>query len=312
MWTITFFKALVLTLRTWPMLAVRVLVFAAIAVGLGLAGLAGAWIGYRLGPVVGTPDPATDALIAGLGGLLLGASLVGARRDRLLHAVQARTIALLVDGIDQKPLPFGPAQLLQARAAVTARFGTRQELFALDRLIRGVTGQVASVADGLGTVLTLPGVARLLSGGLIERVILAHSYRARPENAWEAAHDGLVLYAQNARPVLVTAGWITLAGWLVTAGVFLACLGPTSGLSAIWPGDGPAGSWFLAALFALGVRAALVEPLALVCLMQAFLAITAGQDPSPEWRGRLTQMCDRFRQLGERAVSWAPAPGAGA
>lgn len=312
MWTVAVVKSLFLALRTLPMLAVRLLVFSAIVLGLCLASLAGAWFGYRLGLMIGTPDPATDALIAGLGGLLLGASLVAARRDRLLHAIQGRTLALLTDGIDRKPVPFGPAQLREAHAAVTARFGTEAELFALDRLIRGVTGQVPSVAEGLGTLLTLPGVARLASGSLVERVILAQAYRARPENAWEAAHDGLVLYAQNARPVLVTAGWITLVGWLVTAAVFLSLLVPLSLLTPVWPGDGMAAPYVFAALLALGIRSALIEPIAFACFMQAFLAITAGQDPSPEWRGRLTQICDRFRQLGERAVRWAPMSGVGA
>ena len=312
MWTVTLVKSLALVLRTLPMHAVRLLVFAAITVGLGAASLAGAWFGHRLGVMIGTPDPAADAVIAGLGGLVLAFSLVAARRDQLLHAVQARTLALLADGIDRKPVPYGPAQLGHSTAAVTSRFGTAAELFALDRLVRGVTGQVASVADGLGTVLAFPGIARLASGSLVERVVLAHAYRARPENAWEAAHDGLVLYAQNARPVLVAAGWITLVGWLVTAGVFVALLGPVSALGALWPGDGQAGIWVLAGLCALGIRSALIEPFAFACLMQAFLAITAGQNPSPEWRGRLTQLCDRFRQLGERAIRWTPMSGAGA
>lgn len=313
MWTITVVKSLFLLLRTLPMHAVRLLVFTAIAAGLGAASLAGAWFGHQLGLLIGLPDPAADATVAGLGGLLLAASLVAARRDRLLHSVHARTLALLVDGIDGKPAPAGPAQLGQAAAAVTARFGTEAELFALDRLIRGVTGPAAAIADDLGgSVLALPGIARIASGSLVERAVLAQSYRARPENAWEAAHDALVLYVQNARPVLTAAGWITLVGWLVTAGAFLALLGPASAIAPLWPGDGQAGGWILAALAALGLRSALIEPFAFACLMQAFLRITAGQEPSPEWRGRLTQLCDRFRQLGERAIRWSPMSGAGA
>jgi hypothetical protein len=224
--------------------------------------------------------------------------------------VQARSIALIVDSLDGKPVPFGPAQIAQARASVASRFGSRGELYALDRLIRGVAGLVPSVAEGLGPVLTLPGMGRIASGGLVERVILAQAYRARPENAWEAAHDALVLYTQNARPVLAAAGWATLVGWLVTGGLFLLFLGPLSGLTALWPVEGQAGTYLLAGLAAWAIRAALIEPFAFAYLMQAFLQITAGQDPLPEWRGRLTQLCDRFRQLGERAVTWEPAPGA--
>jgi hypothetical protein len=57
------------------------------------------------------------------------------------------------------------------------------------------------------------------------------------------------------------------------------------------------------------VKAAVIEPFALACMMQAFRNVTAGQEPQPEWRGRLTQISDRFRQLGERAVGWRPDQG---
>lgn len=309
MWTVTIFKALVLVLRTLPQLAVRLLVFSGIALGLAVAGFAGAWVGYRMGLGRGATNPETFALLGGLGGLALGASLVAFRRDWLLHAVQMRSIALLVDGMDGKRVPYGPGQIAEARAAVAARFGSRAELHSLDRLIRGVSGLVTRVAEGLGPVLTLPGIGRIASGGQIQRVILAQAYRARPENAWEAAHDALVLYTQNARHVLTAAGWITLVGWLVTGGAFLLFLAPFSGLVAGWPGGGPTGGLVLAGLAAWAFRASLIEPFAFACLMQAFVRITAGQDPLPEWRGRLTQFCDRFRQLGERAVTWAPAAG---
>ena len=310
MWTVTVFKTLVLMLRTLPQLAVRTLAFGAIAAGLAVVCFAGAWVGYRLGLARGASDPATDAILAGLGTLALGVSLVAFRRDRLLHAVQARSIALLVDCLDGKRVPYGPGQIAHARVAVASRFGTRAELFALDRLVRGVSGLVTSIAEGLGLVLALPGVGRVVSGGLVESVILAQAYRARPANAWEAAHDALILFTQNARPVLAVAGWITLVGWLATGAVYALLLGPMSGFVTLWPGAGLAGIHVLAGLSTLAIRAALIEPFAFACFMQAFLRITAGQDPMPKWRGRLTQACDRFRQLGERAVSIQPISGA--
>lgn len=310
MWTVTVFKALVLMLRTLPQLAVRTLVFAGIAAGLALTCSAGAWIGYRVSLANGAADPATYALFAGTAALALGIGLVAVARGRLLHAVQARSIALMVDSLDGKMVPFGPEQILFARLSVASRFGTRVELYALDRLIRSVSGLITSVAEGLGSILTLPGMGRIASGGLVERVILAQAYRARPENAWEAAHDALVLYTQNARPVLTAAGWITLVGWLVTGGLYLSLLGPLSSFATLWPVAGQVGTYLIAGLAAWAIRAALIEPFAFACLMQAFLQITAGQDPLPEWRGRLTQLCDRFRQLGERAVTWEPASGA--
>ena len=57
---------------------------------------------------------------------------------------------------------------------------------------------------------------------------------------------------------------------------------------------------------AWAVKAAVIEPFALACMLQVFFSVTEGQEPQPEWRGRLTQISDKFRQLGERAVGWSP------
>jgi hypothetical protein len=306
MWTIIVFKALVLMIRTLPLVALRLLVFGGVAAGTAAFTFSGAWIGHGLGLAGATADPRIDALLGGLAGLALAATLIALRRDRLLHGVQALGLAAVGDLLDGKRLSIGPDQIGALRMSVASRFGTGVELLALTRLVAGITGLVPRVADGLGSVLTLPGFGRLASGGLVEQVILAQAYRARPENAWESAHDALVLYTQNARAVLSAAGWITLLGWFATGIVFVFLVGPLSGVAGLWPGAGQAGVLLVSALAAGAIRAAVIDPLAFACLLQGYLRISAGQDPLPEWRGRLTQFCDRFRQLGERAVSWAP------
>ena len=134
-------------------------------------------------------------------------------------------------------------------------------------------------------------------------VILGHALRSRSENAWAAAHDGLVLYAQNARPLLGAAAWLTLITWVLSALVFLLMLGPAAAVIYFFPGDGSAGLFVFALLFAWAVKAALIEPFALACLLQVFFNETEGQVPNAEWRGRLTQISDRFRKLGEQAVT---------
>ena len=68
-------------------------------------------------------------------------------------------------------------------------------------------------------------------------------------------------------------------------------------------------TFVFALIFAWAVKAAVIEPFELACMMQVFFNVTEGQEPQPEWRGRLTQMSDKFRQLGERAVGWKPDAG---
>ncbi len=302
MWNFNLVKALMLWVQAWPLLLIRLAVYGGIALGLALAALAGTSVAR----VSDTADPA----LGGLVGLGLGIGLMALLRDRLLYLVDAPLIALMVDLLDGRQVRAGTVAVARSRAAVVSRFGARSDLAALDRLIRGVTEAVPAVAGAGG--LLVPVLGRLTSGRLLDQIALAHAYRSRPENAWEAAHDGLVLLTQNARAITRTASWINGIGWVVTALLFFLLLRPLSAAAPLWPGTGLVGVYVMAALAAWAVRSALVQPLALACLWQAFQRIVAGQEPLGEWRGRLTQASAPFRHLGEHALTWVPKTAADA
>ena len=321
MWDFSIAKALGLMIRTAPFLIFRALVYFGIAAALVIATGAGAGTGYGIGLLSDEEFRTTSTLWGGIAGFGLTAGVIFFLRDYLLYLVKAGQIAVMVDYLDGKPLPYGQGQIAYARAVVTERFGQASALFALDRLIRGVIGLITGLVEGVMTILPIPGLAQIMTAvraylriavGLVDEVILAHAIRTRSENAWEAAHDGLVLYAQNGRAMLINAAWLTLISWVLAAVVFVLMLGPAAALVWLLPGDASAGMFVFALIFAWAVKAAVIEPFALACMLQVFFSVTEGQEPQPEWRGRLTQMSDKFRQLGERAVGWKPdASGAG-
>ncbi|NHB76745.1 hypothetical protein [Rhodobacter calidifons] len=305
MWTFSLLKALALWVRLAPLLAVRLAVFASLALGAGLAAWTGAWAAFVMGPAHGQGGLALDPVSGALTGGVIAAVVLAIWQARRLAVQQALLIALISDLHDGLRLPLGPGQIGHARSAVAARFGSVADLQALARHVRSVTGVIPALAEG-GGLLALPFLGRLAQGGLVDRVVLAHAYRARPENAWEAAHDALVLATQNGRDLLATAARLTAAGWAVTAALVLLLAQPLAGLSATWPGNGPVGAHVGAALLALALRAALVQPFLAACLWQMFQGLVAGQAPLGEWRGRLTRVSVPFRTLGEKALSWAP------
>ena len=315
MWDFSIAKALGLMIRTAPFLIFRALVYFGIAAALVIATGAGAGTGYGIGLLSDEEFRATSTLWGGIAGFGLTAGVIFFLRDYLLYLVKAGQIAVMVDYLDGKPLPYGQGQIAYARTVVTERFGQASALFALDRLIRGVIGLITGLVEGVMTILPIPGLAQIMTAvraylriavGLVDEVILAHAIRTRSENAWEAAHDGLVLYAQNGRAMLINAAWLTLISWVLAAVVFVLMLGPAAALVWLLPGDASAGMFVFALIFAWAVKAAVIEPFALACMLQVFFSVTEGQEPQPEWRGRLTQMSDKFRQLGERAVGWKP------
>lgn len=321
MWDFSIAKALGLMIRTAPFLIFRALVYFAIAAGLVITTGAGAGAGYGIGLIGDEEFRASSTIWGGVAGFALAAGVIFFLRDYLLYIVKAGQIAVMVEYLDGRPLPYGQGQIAYARAVVTERFGQASALFVLDRLVRGVIALITGLVEGVATLVPVPGISQIMAAvrawlkiavGLVDEVILAHAIRTRSENAWEAAHDGLVLYAQNGRAMLVNAAWLTLISWGLAVAVFLLMLAPAAALVWLLPGEASGGTFLFALIFAWAVKAAVIEPFALACMMQAFFNVTKGQQPQPEWRGRLTQISDKFRQLGERAVGWKPdAPDAG-
>lgn len=319
MWDFSLSKAFGLMLRTWPFLLFRVAVYFGITAALIIVTGTGAGVGYGVG-MFGDADFQTSSTFwGGAVGFGLTAGVIFFLRDYLLYIVKAGHIAVLVELLDGKPIPGGQGQIAYAKTIVQQRFGQASALFALDQLVKGVINVITGLTEGLLMILPIPGLDRLMGAvraylrlavGLVDEVILAHAIRERSENAWEAAHDGLVLYAQNARPMLVNAAWLTLFTWGLAVLVFLVMLAPAAAVIWLLPGDSSAGLFVFAVVFAWATKVALIEPFALACLLQVFFKVTEGQEPKPEWRGKLAHASTKFRTLGERALGWRPTPAA--
>jgi hypothetical protein len=318
MWDFSLFKALGLMLRTAPFVIFRVIVYFGIAVAITLMTGTGAGVGYGVGLFGDEEFQATSIFWGGAMGFGLTAGVIFFLRDYLLYVVKAGHIAVMVALIDGQPVPLGPGQIAFARKVVAQRFGQASALFVLDRLIKGVISAVTGLMQGVFAVLPIPGLQQIvgvlraylrLAVGLVDEVILAHAIRTRSDNAWESAHDGLVLYAQNARAMLVNAAWLTLIVWGLSALVFVVMLAPAAAVVWLLPGEATGGMFVFALVFAWAVKAALIEPFAVACMVQVFFKVTQGQELNPEWAGRLHRASAKFRQIGERALGWKATAG---
>lgn len=300
--------------QTWPFLLFRVLVYFGIAAAFMLATGTGAGLGYGLGSFWEDDTRIGAAIWGGVGGFGLSAGLLYLAREYLLYLVKAGHIAVMVEALEGRDLPAGQGQIAYARAIVTARFGQASLLFGLDQLVKGVIGAVTGLLQGLFSILPIPGLDRVMAlvraylkvaVGLMDEVMLAHILRSRAENPYAEAQKALVLYAQNARPLLVSAAWITALIWLLSLAVFVLMLAPAAALVWFLPGQASAAGLAFALLFAWAVKAALIEPFAIACLLQAYFTLTEGQTPNPEWQRKLDAVSERFKTLGARALSWA-------
>ncbi|OYU40495.1 MAG: hypothetical protein CFE33_06805 [Pseudorhodobacter sp. PARRP1] len=316
MWDFSMAQALGLMRRTAPFVVFRVLVYFGISAAFVLVTGTGAGIGWGVGAFGDGDFQASSTFYGGLFGFAATAGVLFFVRDYILYIVKAGHIAVMVEIMQGGQVPGGRGQIEHATAVVKARFGEASALFALDKLIKGVVGVITGLMQGIMGLLPIPGLDQLMgvvraylkvAVGLVDEVILAHGIRTRAENPWTSAQDGLVLYAQNARPLLINAAWLTLFSYGLAFVVFLVMLAPAALVVYLIPGSWSAGGFVFAILFAWAVKAALIEPFAIACLLQVFFKVTEGQTPDPVWRAKLESATDKFKELGTRAAGWAGA-----
>lgn len=317
MWDFSIGSALAMMARTLPFILLRVAVYFGMALGYVLVTGTGAGIGYGIGGFGDDGFRASSTLWGGLAGFGLFGAIMYWVREYVLYIVKAGHIAVLVELIDGRPMPQGRSQIAHAATVVRQRFAQASVLFAIDQLVRGVIGAITGLVRGVLTLLPIPG-ARQVSGllhaflrvavGLIDEVILAHAIRSRATDPWASAREALVLYGQNYRPMLKNAAWLAVIVYGLSFVVFLVMLAPAALVVYLMPGAWAAGGFVFALLFAWAVKAALLEPFAVACMMQVYFRAIEGQSPDPEWDARLEQMSGHFRKLKGRIAGGRAAP----
>lgn len=315
MWDFSIATTFGLVLRTWPFVLLRLAVYAAIAVGFVLGTGVGVGAGWAIGLAFSGDGPITGALIGGLCGLAVVFGVLWWVRQYLVYMIKAGHVAAMDALLRGGAIPGGQAQIAYAVAMVRARFLEVNVLFAIDLLIRGAVRALV----GLLNMLTgwIPGFRTLndflnavlrVALGLVDEVILAYIIRREDDPPAEAARDGLVLYAQNAGPLIRNAVWIALFEYAAAALIFLFLLGPAIGLAYALPGGLTGFGVVFAFVAAWALKAALIEPLAIAALLQAYDLAIRGQMPDPEWTARLDGASSAFRDLAARAPRPRAAP----
>ena len=322
MWDFSIGQALGLMGRTAPFILLRVLVYAGIAIAYVLVTGVGAGVGWGIGAFGDEEFRAGSTIWGGGIGFALTAGVLYFAREYILYIVKAGHIAVLVKLIDGEAIPDGRNQITYASAIVKDRFVEANVLFAVDQLVKGVLNAIVGIVQGVATFLPIPGLTNLvqlvraflkIAVGLVDEVILAHAIRTNSTNPWASAQEALVLYAQNYPTMLKNAAWLTIITYGLAFVVFLVMLAPAAAIVWFLPGGWSATGFVFALIFAWAVKAALIEPFAIACMMQVFFRTTAGQLPDPEWDARISGVSRKFSELKDKAVQWvggrAAAPG---
>ena len=247
----------------------------------------------------------------------------GAVLRYVLHLIECGHVAVLTELIVHGRVGNGSESMFAyGKRIVTDKFGQVNALFAMNLLVRGVVNAVHSTIEGIGRLLPVPGIEAI--GNLVtailraatrymDKVIFSYNLACGEPNPWRSARQGLVYYAQNAKPLLKQAVWIVVLEHVLSVVLWLALLIPAAVVTTMLPHSvrnlGGLATIGIAALFALSARGAFLKPVFLIMVAVRFHELIEHQPINQEWVARLEQLSTKFRDLGEKAQGFiAPAP----
>ena len=286
-----------------------------IYMGITLAYILGTGLGGGIGSLVGSVgDNKEGGIFYGMvGGFSIVSGVLYYVREYLLYMVKAGHIAVIVKHLDGESMPEGKGQVKYAQEVVKERFKESSILFGVDQIIKGVLKTFNRIFSGVMSFLPfLPqGLVKFVNGVVnmsltyVDEVILAYYIRNNSENPWEDARKALVLYGQNYKTFLKNALFLTIITWVLSLIVLIIVFAPLAGLMSLTGYTGGFWPFVLAIVFAWGIKAALIDPIAMTALMQVFFKVTEGQEPNPEWEAKLERGSKKFVELKEKAIGWA-------
>jgi hypothetical protein len=249
----------------------------------------------------------------------------GAVLRYVMHLIECGHIAVLTELIVHGRVGNGNESMFAyGKRIVTERFGEVNVLFAMNLLVRGVVNAVHSTIEGIGHLLPIPGLAAI--GNIVtailraatrymDKVIFSYNLACGDPNPWRSAQQGLVYYAQNAKPLLKQAVWIVVLEYALSIVLWIALLVPAAAVTAILPhavrNVGAVVTIGIAALFALSARGAFLKPVFLIMVTVRFHELIEHQPVNQEWVARLGQLSSKFSDLGQKAQNYlAPRPAA--
>ncbi|WP_146401848.1 hypothetical protein [Planctomycetes bacterium CA13] len=289
-------------MQTLPIMGVRLGIYVAFAVGIGIyllvfAGLA--WLFGQWGWIV------MLIAIVGLGGIWIWV------RRYLLYMVQAAHVAVMTELIVHKELPKGVSQYQYGKDIITNNVKDISILFAVDALVAGIlkafTRSVANIVD----FLPLPGIEKAATAVMkiidrsltyVDEAIFSYWLTKRDKQTlWASAKDGVILYAQCWKELLKAAVGIWVVGAISFFALLVLFLIPGLVVGYFFESmKFPVAIFVIASAYVIHV--AIYEPLGLAAMIVTFREETQDMEPDPVWDERLSGVSSKFSELKDRAA----------
>jgi len=228
-----------------------------------------------------------------------------------LHLLACGHVAVLTELITHGQVGNGTESMLSyGKRIVLQRFGEVNILFGFNMLVQGILNAFHRTLDWIDQMIPIPGLESLsnlvtiilrAATRYLDKVILSYNLARNDGDPWTGAREGLVYYAQNAKPILMTSVWIVIWERVLTFVLWLLLLAPAGLITVMLPASVRQSGGFVTVLIAVllvgTLRAAFIKPLFLIMMMVRFHALAENQPINQDWDARLASVSDKFRTL---------------
>jgi len=239
-----------------------------------------------------------------------------------LYMLKLGHIAVLTELVTRGEVGNGEEGMFAyGKRIVQERFGEANALFAVGLLISGVVNAFNRTLDWVSELIPLPGLDSVMgfvksvlraSTTYIDETIFSYNLARGDSNVLRSSKDGLIYYAQNARPILQTGIWVVIIERVLSAITFVIVFVPALGLAYLLPNAW--GGWLTptalvaGGMYAANLRDAVLKPLFLTMVMLKFHALVHDQPIDERWDAQLERASEQFSTLKQRAEHWVGTP----
>jgi hypothetical protein len=233
----------------------------------------------------------------------------------VLYMLKAGHIAVITELIHKGSLPENTNQIEYGKQVVTKLFKEISILFVVDQLVSATVKSLNRVVVRVADLIPIPGIESLakLAGVVVnyavtyvDEAVLSFNLARKSDNIWEGAKKGVILYAQNWKPILTNAvalTFISIGGFVVFIVIMLI---PFGLLSVMTHNETLKAFWLFCALtIGYGLKLSLLNPLCLIATIITYNRAIEGQEPNMEWERKLDQVSETFRELKGKAAAAA-------
>ncbi len=244
-------------------------------------------------------------------GVLIWLGATGIVRFFIMHyagyMVKAGHVAILATAVTEGRIPDN--QVKAAKQMVGERFLTSNVYFAIDKLVSGAVKQLQGIVGRAGGLLgAVPGVdvvvkaAQLfidISLGYVDECCLGYTFVKKDQGAFKSAADGVVIYAQNWKPLLKSAAKTTLIVILSLVLVTAVSFALIGGLFTLFNWNMLA-AFILAALVAFAVKFAFIDSWILCKTITVYMGLAQTTEITFDLYGKLCGLSSKFKDLFEK------------